>query len=140
MVAHHRKLKTITLTVDESSWQQQLSNWTLENNSEDGEKFYTFSPDGEFREEAEPDYALTLTFFSDWTATGISDYLVLNDGTDADFVLTHRPDVAAETVIWTGKVRIKAPNVGGEARTTETQEVTLQCIGKPVYSRPVTEG
>lgn len=137
---HVRRLKTITLTIGETSFESQISSWTLENNTDDGEKFYTFSPDGEFIEEVEPDYALTLTFFSDWTEGGISDFLVLNDGQDADFVLDHHPDVPEEHVRWSGKVRIKAPNVGGEARTTETQEVTLQCIGKPVYERPVEGG
>jgi hypothetical protein len=134
MAAHNRKLKVIEFAVGGTNFEAQISNWTLENNSEDGEKFYTFSPDGEFIEEAEPDYALTLTFFSDWRSDGISDYLVANDGMNAAFTLDHHPDVAAEHVTWTGTVRIKAPNVGGEARTTETQEVTLQCIGKPTYT------
>lgn len=135
MPAHNRKLKLIEFAVGGTNFEAQISNWTLENNSEDGEKFYTFSPDGEFIEEAEPDYALTLTFFSDWRSGGLSDYLVANDGVDATFTLDHHPDIPAEHVTWTGTVRIKAPNVGGEARTTETQEVTLQCIGKPTYTR-----
>ncbi|WP_188193443.1 hypothetical protein [Nonomuraea sp. SYSU D8015] len=135
MPPHNRKLKTINFALGGTQFECQISNWNLENNSEDGERFYTFCPDGEFREEAEPEYALNLTFFSDWRNNGISDFLVDNDGLNATFTLDHHPDIPAEHVTWSGTVRIKAPNVGGDARTTETQEVTLQVIGKPVYTR-----
>lgn len=135
MSVHNRKLKLIEFAIGVTQFECQLSNWNLENNSDDGEKFYTYCPDGEFREEAEPDYALSLTFFSDWRSGGISDFLVENDGTNATFTLDHHPDIPAEHVTWTGTVRIKAPNVGGDARTTETQEITLQVVGKPLYAR-----
>jgi hypothetical protein len=36
-------------------------------------------------------------------------------------------------VQWSGQVKLKAPNAGGEARTTEMTEVTLQIVGKPTY-------
>lgn len=135
MAVHSRKIKLIEFAIGATQFECQISSWTLENNSDDGEKFYTLCPDGEFREEAEPDYALSLTFFSDWRSGGLSDFLVANDGEDATFTLDHHPDIPAEHVTWTGTVRVKAPNVGGDARTTETQEITLQVIGKPVYVR-----
>lgn len=134
----NRKLKIITFRLSGVDFQCQLQKWNLANNTEDGEKFYTFcgpGTEGEFREDAEPDYALELTFFSDWRSAGISDYLVLNDQVTVAFYLDHHPDIIGEHVRWTGSCKIKAPNVGGEARTTEMTEVTLPVIGKPTYAR-----
>lgn len=135
MAAHNRRLKTILFTLNSVSYECQLSSWTVQNNTEDGEKMYSFCPDGEFREEADDDYALELTFYSDWRSAGISNFLVQNDQLNASFQLDHHPGVAGEHVRWTGTVKVKAPNVGGEVRTTEMTEVTLQIIGKPTYTR-----
>jgi hypothetical protein len=134
-VAHNRKLKEITFTLGGTSFECQVQSWTMQNNSEDGERFYTFCPDGEFREDAEPDYALELKFFSDWRSAGISDYLTANDQATVAFQLDHHPNVVGEHVRWTGSVKLRAPNVGGDSRTTEMTEVTLQVIGKPTYAR-----
>jgi hypothetical protein len=135
MAVHNRRLKLIEFAIGATQFECQISSWNLANNSDDGDKQFTFCPDGEFREETDPDYALELTFFSDWRSGGISDFLVENDGTDAAFTLDHHPDIPAEHVTWTGTCRVKAPNVGGDARATESQEVTLQVIGKPEYVR-----
>lgn len=135
MAAHNRRLKTITFSLGATQFECQLSSWVLQNNTEDGERMFTFCPDGEFREEADDDYALELKFFSDWRSAGISHFLVTNDQLNAAFVLDHLPGIVGEQVRWTGTVKVKAPNVGGEVRTTEVTEVTLQCIGKPVYTR-----
>lgn len=132
---HHRKLKLINLAVGANNFECQVRTWQIVNNTEDGEKQYTYCPDGEFREDSDPDYALELTFFSDWRSGGISDFLVTNDGQQASFTLDHHPDIAAEHVQWSGDLYIKAPSVGGDARSTETQDVTLQIIGKPDYVR-----
>ncbi|GEL17688.1 hypothetical protein [Pseudonocardia asaccharolytica] len=136
MVAHNRKLKQITFDLGGVEYQCQVVSWQMVNNSEDGEKRYTYCPDGEFREETDPDWSLELTFYSDWRSGGISDFLTLQDGQDVAFQLDHHPDIPAEHVRWTGTVTVKAPSVGGEVRTTEQTEVTLPCVGKPVYSRP----
>jgi hypothetical protein len=133
---HNRKLKLIEFQLGDDNFECQVSSWNMANNTEDGEKFYAFCPDGEFREEAEPDYALELKFFSDWRSEGISDFLTANDQMVVAFQLDHHPDRPAEHVRWTGTAKIKAPTVGGDARTTEMTEITLPCIGKPVYSRP----
>lgn len=135
MSAHNRKLKVITFELDGAEFQVQISNWNLENNSADPETTYTYAPDGEFNEDVDPDYSLTLTFFADWRSAGISHYLWSNDGATVEFTLDHHPDIPAEHVQWTGEVKIKAPNVGGEVRTTEVTETTLKCIGKPDYDR-----
>lgn len=144
MTIHHRKLKQITFTIgdtsaspaiDEESFQCQISNWMVNNNTEDGEKIYAFCPDGEDREEPDPDYSLDLTFFSDWTEDGISDFLQTHNQTWVDFVLDHHPDLPDEHVRWSGRCKIKAPSVGGDVRATETQTITLPIEGEPSYER-----
>jgi hypothetical protein len=135
MTAFNRKLKVITFTLAGVSFECQVKEWKLVNNSGDGERFYTYCTDGEFIEDTEPDYSLELKFFSDWRSNGVSDYLTLNDLATVAFVLDHHPDLAAEHVRWSGTCKIKAPDVGGEVRTTEVTEATMQCIGKPAYAR-----
>lgn len=136
MTVHSRKVKLIEFTVDGSAFQCQIQKWNMANNTEDGERYYTQCPDGEFREEAEPDYALELTAFADWRSGGLSDFLTEHDGEKLAFQLDHHPDIAAEHVRWAGTVKVRAPNAGGESRTTEMTEVTLPVKGKPTYSRP----
>jgi hypothetical protein len=136
MAAHNRKLKVVEFSIDGEQFECQLTDWKIVNNTEDGERMYTFCPDGEFREETDPDYALELKFFSDWRSDGVSDWLTLHDQETVGFVLDHHYDIPAEHVRWAGDVKIKAPSVGGEARTTELTETTLQCVGKPAYTRP----
>lgn len=137
MAAHNRKLKVIEFGLGATQFECQVSSWNVANNTEDGERHFTFCPDGEFREDGEDDYALELTFFSDWRSAGISRYLTQNDKTVVAFTLDHHPDIPAEHVTWTGNVKLKAPTVGGDARTTEMTEVTLQIVGKPVFTPEV---
>lgn len=136
MSTHNRKIKQIQFTVDGTSFECQVQAWKIVNNTEDGERYFAQCPDGEFREDGEDDYALELTLFSDWRSDGISDFLTQNDKSEVDFQIDHHPDIAAEHVRWVGTVKLRAPDAGGEARTTEMTEVTLQIKGKPVYSRP----
>lgn len=136
MPVHSRKLKIIEFLIDSiPEFECQISTWNVVNNTEDGEKIYTYCPDGEDREDADDDYALELTFYSDWRENGISDWFTLHDKEWVEFQLDHRPDVPAEHVRWTGEVKIKAPSAGGEIRTTETNTLTLPIKGKPVYVR-----
>lgn len=137
MPVHHRRLKLLELEIGGTSYECQVSQWEVQNNTDDGERHFTFCPDGEFREDADDDYALSLTFFSDWRSpTGLNHFLTVNDKQVVNFTLDHHPDIPAEHVRWTGSVKIKAPNAGGEVRTEETTEVTFPIIGKPVYTRP----
>lgn len=134
MTVHHRRLKLIELEIDGTTYECQVSSWTIENNTDDGERHFTFCPDGEFREDADPDYALALTFFSDWRKpTGLSHYLWEHDQQWVNFRLDHHPDIPDEHVAWSGQVRLKAPNVGGDVRTEEITEITLPIRGKPTY-------
>ena len=138
MGIEHKKLKRLTFTLASNQFQCQISNWRLVNNTEPGEKFYTFcGPEetGEFREDAEQDWSLELTFFSDWQLNGINDYLTTNDQATVGYVIDHHVGEAGWQTRRTGQVKIMAPSAGGEARTTETTEITLPCIGKPTYAR-----
>lgn len=135
MPAHNRKLTELTLDIGGTEFQIQCRRAELQNNTDDGETFHTFDPDGVFVEAADDSYALALEFYADWRSGGISDYLWDNDGDTVTFELVHHPGTAGETVTWTGSVLIKAPNVGGEVRTTEITSTTLQCAGKPTYTR-----
>lgn len=133
---HNRRLKQIELGLDIDQFECQVQTWQIVNNTEDGDKMYAQCPEGEFREETDDDYALELTFFADWRSGGISDWLWDHDRQTVPFQLDHHPDVPGEHVRWTGEVLIKAPSVGGEARTTEMTEITLQVVGKPTKTRP----
>jgi hypothetical protein len=132
---HTRKIKLIEFALGGEQFECQVQTWNLANNSEDGELLYAQCPDGEVREESEPDYALELTFYADWRSDGVSDWLTAHDGETVTFTLDHHPDIALEHVQWTGSLKVRAPNVGGEARTTEMTEVTLPVVGKPEYAR-----
>ena len=136
MAATNYKLKVATLDIGGSQFQGQVTQMTIENNTDDPTIFYTFGGDGSsFAEAAEDSYVLSLTGFADWTLGGFSDFLWAHDGETVTFQLDHHPDVVGSHVRWTGQVQIKAPTSGGEIRTTETTETTLGIVGKPVYSR-----
>lgn len=133
---HNRRLKLLELAIGDINFECQLSSWTMDPGLDDGDRQYTYCPDGQFSEEVDPDYTLDLTFFSDWRENGISDFLTAHSGETATFVLDHHPDIALEHVQWSGSLVVKAPPVGGDARTTETTEITLQILGTPDYTRP----
>ena len=141
MPAQVRRLKYITFALgtdpDVTQFECQLSNWSITNNTPDAAKLFVYCDEdnGEVFEETDPSYALDLTFFADWRENGISDYLWAHDGEDVDFTLVHNAGIEGEEVTWTGTCRIKAPTVGGEARTNEQTTVTLQIIGKPTMER-----
>jgi hypothetical protein len=136
MVAHNRKLKVITLDIGGEEFSAQCKTWQLVNNTDDGDLQYTYAPDGAFREETDPDWSLTATFFADWRSDGVSRYMTVHDGETVAFQLDHHPDITGEHVRWSGDLVIKAPGAGGDARTTEETEVELACVGKPVDTYP----
>lgn len=139
MTIHKRKLKLIEFSLGtdpaDIAFECQIQTWSLNNNTEDGDKIYTLCPTGEDREETDDDYSLDITAFSDWRSDGFSDYLWSHDKQTVNFRLDHLPDIPAEHVTWTGQLVIKAPSVGGEARENEMTEVSFMIIGKPVYAR-----
>jgi hypothetical protein len=133
-----RSLKVIEFTLDSIAFDCQVQTWNVTNNTQRGEKIYSFCRDGtgETREETVPDYVLDLVFWSDWRSEGISDWLWDNDDETVAFQLDHHPYIVGEHVRWTGECIIIAPTVGGEVKTTEKTTVALPCIGKPVKTRP----
>jgi hypothetical protein len=129
MSVHQRRLKLINFTLGGTSFECQVSSWKLDPGTKDGDRQYTFCPDGTFVEETDDEPTLELKFFSDWRSGGISDFLWSNPNVEADFVLDHHPDIVGEHERFTGKVLIKPAPVGGDARDTEVTEITLQVIG-----------
>lgn len=139
MTIHSRKIKLIEFSLGtdptDIAFECQVQSWNINNNTEDGEKIYSLCPTGEDEEETDPDYTLSITAYADWRSDGLSDFMWKHDGETMAVALHHHPDIPAEHVSWTGQVKIKAPSVGGEARTTEMTEFEIPFIGKPVYAR-----
>ena len=135
MTAHNRKLTQITFSLDGTEYQAQVKSWTLNNNTDDAEIFYVFEPGEEFAEAADASWSLDVTMYADWRAGGIGDFLMAHDETDVAVVLDHHPDIPGEHVRWSGTIHLKAPNVGGDVRTTEEIDTTLTFVGKPTYER-----
>lgn len=139
MTIHQRRLKIINFTLGGVAYDCQITSWTLSYGIKTGDRIYTYCAAGEgqnsFIEETDGEPTLNLKFLADWTAGGMSDYLVTNNMVTAAFVLDHHPDITGEHVRLSGSVQLQAPDVGGDARDTETEEVTLPIIGTPVYAR-----
>lgn len=134
MSAHSRQLKLLEFTLGGTSFECQINTWNVDPGIPDAELVYTFCPDGAAAEDGTPAPTLQFTFLSDWRANGISRYLTVNSGQDVAFQLDHHPDIPDEHVRWTGTVRLKAPPVGGQARTGERTEITLQGIGEFTFT------
>jgi hypothetical protein len=136
---HQRRLKIVTFTIGGTDYSCQLTSWTLSYGIKTGDRIYTFCSAGEgqnsFIEETDGEPTLDLKFLSDWTSSGVSDYLVNNNMTTAAFQLDHHPDIVGEHVRWSGSLQIQAPDVGGDARATEESDCTLPIIGTPTYAR-----
>jgi hypothetical protein len=130
---HNRRLKLINLVVDGSSFECQVNSWKLDPGIKDGDRIYSFCPDGEDTEETDPEPTLELKFFADWRSAGISTYLWKHGGETVAFTLDHHPDIVGEHKRWTGELKIQPAPVGGDARETEMTEITLQCIGMPEF-------
>ncbi|MGL5909491.1 MAG: hypothetical protein ACRCZP_05785 [Phycicoccus sp.] len=136
---HVRKHKIITLDVGGEDFAVQLREYALTDETDEGDRLYTFAPDGEFEEETDPVWNLELTLLSDWRVNGVSDFMFSHHNEVVPFQLDINPDVPGEHVRFTGSLKIKAPTVGGEARTTATHEVTFPLLNfdpSTAYSRP----
>ncbi|PXY17349.1 hypothetical protein [Prauserella flavalba] len=129
MSVHQRRLKLINFTAGGIAFECQIRSWILDPGTQDGERQYTYCPDGQFVEETDDEPTLQLTAFSDWRSNGFSDFLWTHANEEVEFVLDHHPDIPGEHVRYTGKVLIKPGPVGGDSRTTEITEVTLPIIG-----------
>lgn len=132
MTVHNRRLKTITLAVDDNSFDCQVQTWNFDPGEKDGEIEYTFCSAGEgqnsFIEETDQEPTLELKFFDDWRSDGISDFLWTHKGETVGFVLDHHPDIAGEHRRITGDLVVKPHAIGGDARATEMGDITLQVL------------
>jgi hypothetical protein len=135
LTAHNRKLTTVTFSLDGTEYQAQLKSWTMNNNTDDATVFFVYSPGDEFAEPADPSWSLDVSFYADWRSGGVGDFLMAHDEEDVALVLDHHPDIPGEHVRWSGTIHLKAPNVGGDVRDTETIDTTLTFVGKPLYER-----
>lgn len=140
MPAHHTRHKFITLEIDGADYECQITAWKINPPGNIvGDKAYTMCPDGEYREEVDPeDWTLELTWLTDWRAAGLNRVLWANQGEEVVFTLVQHPELAgSEAVSWSGTVILQAPPQGGEARTTDTSEITLIGVGDlPVPTYP----
>lgn len=140
MAPHNRRLKLITLAIDGDQYECQITNWKINPPANVvGDKGYTYCPDGEYREETDPeDWTVDLTWLTDWRANGLDRVLWANQGDTVTFVLRNHPDITGEAAEWSGSVILQAPAAGGDARATETSEITLIGVGDvPLPSYPV---
>lgn len=136
MPPQHKRLKVIEFTLNGVRYETQVTTWKINNNTGDGERYFTYAVDGEFYEAADDSYELELTYLADWTLGGISDVLMSLDGQTVGFVVTNHPDDALSRHVRSGNCKVKAPTEGGEVRSTEVQTVSFPIIGKPLYTRP----
>jgi hypothetical protein len=139
MTVHQRRLKIINLAIDSLSFDCQVQTWNIDPGIKTGDRDYTFCAAGEgqnsFIEETDPEPTLELKFFSDWRSDGISDFLQAHSMETVSFVLDHHPDVPDEHTRYSGQVQIQAAPIGGDARATEVQDVTLPIVGNYTYER-----
>jgi len=129
---HHRRLKQIVFTIGGTEFQTQITSWNVDPGEKDGDRVYSYgttSNSNSFVEETDGEPTLELKWVSDWRAGGLDDYLWSNNNVEADFQLDHHPDIAGEHVRWTGRVLLKAPPAGDEARKTEMSEIKLSILG-----------
>jgi hypothetical protein len=136
VTAHNRKLKRIIFDLDGAEYQAQITSFKMVNGTEDPEITYTFEPGEEFADEADPTWTLDMSFVADWTVGGISTYLTEHTGEQVSFQLDLHPDQPTDHVRWSGQIKLKAPDVGGDVRTTEKTDMTFAIVGEPVFSRP----
>lgn len=136
MSATHYKLNDAVLDIGGSQFQAQITDMKVSNNTGDATQYATFGgPTSSFVEAADPSYTLDLKGFADWTLGGFSDFLWAHDGETVVFQLDWHPTIVGSHVRWSGQVQIKAPNSGGEIRTTELTETSQAIVDKPLYQR-----
>lgn len=131
-----RRLKLLNLTIGTVSVECQLSSWNLDPGVQDGDRLYSYCPDGVTIGETDAEPTLQLKTYSKWVAGGFEDFCWTNRGVVADFQLDHHPDIALEHVRWNGQVLVQPTPVGGDRGDQEMTEITFMCVGDPDYSRP----
>lgn len=137
MSIHRNQLKYVSLDIGGNEFRAAIQTWRLVDNTEDPEKIYSYGPDGqnEDTEEEVADWALELTFYSDWrTPVGLNHYLWTNAGQEVAYTIGHHLGTTGEDPEFSGTVKLKRTSVGGQVRTTELTELTLPIVGVPDYT------
>lgn len=140
MTINSQKLVAVTFTLGSTDYSCQVQSAVVTNSTPDGALQYTLCADGSgvFREVPDSLWAVDVTFFSDWTTTGINRYLAAHDGNTVVLAIDFAPGLGAGTYerTWTGNIVIKQPSDGGAARDTLMSKVTWNYIGVPVLTYP----
>lgn len=134
MTITHRRYKTAIITIGGATdYSCQVMATKPTNNTDDGDKFFTFCADGtgEGREETDDDWSVDMKWKSDWTPSGLNRYVELHAGETVELSINFDNDVTDWDRTWTGDVVLKSPGDGGDARAPQESEVTWTYIGKP---------
>lgn len=76
-------------------------------------------------------WELSVTLFQDFDALGITDFLFTNRGQVMPF--SYRPSTEhAQT--WSGSVKVRPMDVGGDVKTRNTSDVALPLVGEPTVT------
>jgi hypothetical protein len=111
-------------------WTPQVTSCTVEWEEDVEDSVPTLS--GE-ELDGEPSYSATLTgtFVQDISADGLIDWTWTNKGTKVPFTYTPNSDEGAS---FSGVVRIRPLNAGGDVKTRPTVDFEWACIGEPVMA------
>lgn len=137
MSIHAPTMKYVSLEIGGNEFRAQITDWRLVDDSEDGDKIFTYGEDGENedQEEGTDAWNLELKFYADYrTPTGLNHYLWTNAPGVANYTIHHNLGVDGSDPVYSGQVKLKRPNVGGEVRTKELTELTLPTVGVPDYA------
>jgi len=137
MSIHAPTLKYVSLDIGGNEFRAQITDWKLTDETDEGDSIFTYGPDGqnEDQEEGTDAWNLELKFFADYrTPTGLNHYLWTNAGQTAEYTIHHNLGTAGSDPVFSGEVKLKRPNVGGEVRTKELTELTLKVVGVPDYT------
>ena len=73
-------------------------------------------------------WELDVTLFQSLDADGLTDYLFKNRGTVQSFTFKPNNDHGQE---WTGKLKVRPMDVGGDVKKRNTSDVTFPLVGEP---------
>lgn len=75
-------------------------------------------------------WVFTGVLYQDWTSTGLAKAWFTNEGSEATIKL----NLGGTQGVWTVKVILKAPAIGGATNAAAESAVSLSVVGTPVWS------
>lgn len=131
MAARSRKLGPGTLTLGDTGSQISVANrmgsCSIEYEYDEEDNIPVLSGD-EILGEDEESATLVATPYQDYELDSILVYAEMNAGSVVPFVFT---PVTEDALSWEGQVKVRRLNVGGEAKTRNTSELSWPCVGIP---------